>query len=392
MDYIEFLALFCGLLALAILTPFVLKYLKSRGLKQGNVSASKQKQSSLESKKKISDDGSDRFENTAKIRREDILDDSLTQEVSLDKIEQEERAQNNLKSALAKTEENIFGRIRRLFAKSDANPAMDDIEEILYTSDLGPSTVQKLMEALNRDLSGSEKKDFDAIKESLKKEISNIFSALPKREVIHWNKNGPTVIMIVGVNGAGKTTTIGKISAHWASQGKNVLVAAGDTFRAAAESQLKVWTERAQVEIFAPPRVTDPSAVAFDAATKAKAQGYDLVIIDTAGRLHTQTHLMEELKKVKRVLPKVIDHAPHEIWIVLDANSGQNALMQAKEFHQALGLSGAILTKLDGTAKGGVAVGLTQELQVPIKWIGIGEKIDDLRSFSSEEFIESLFS
>ncbi len=393
MDTIQFLVLFCILMALAIATPFILKAFKSKNLKDSSaqgLDSHRVSQKKTDSKEDAA--GVDRFENTAKINRDAILDDSLTQEVNLEKIFQEEKAQGNLKSALANTEQNIFGRIRKLFAKTDANPAMDDIEEILYTSDLGPSTVQKLMEGLDRDLSGSEKKDFESIKKSLKKEISNIFSTLPHREVIQWNKNGPTVIMVVGVNGAGKTTTIGKISAFWASQDKKVLVAAGDTFRAAAESQLKVWTERAQVEIFAPPRVTDPSAVAFDAVTKAKAQNYDLVIIDTAGRLHTQAHLMEELKKVKRVLGKVIDTAPHEIWIVLDANSGQNALLQAKEFHQTLGLSGAILTKLDGTAKGGVVVGLTQELQVPIKWVGIGEKIGDLKSFSSEEFIESLFS
>jgi fused signal recognition particle receptor len=199
------------------------------------------------------------------------------------------------------------------------------------------------------------------------------------------------VIMVVGVNGAGKTTSIGKISAQWAQSGKKVLVAAGDTFRAAAGQQLKVWTERAAVEIFAPEGITDPSAVAFDAVSKAKARGYDFVIIDTAGRLHTQANLMEELKKVKRVIAKVIPEAPHEVLVVLDANSGQNALIQAREFHQALGLTGAILTKMDGTAKGGVAVGLAHELQLPIKLVGIGEKIQDLRPFSAHEFVDSIF-
>ena len=197
--------------------------------------------------------------------------------------------------------------------------------------------------------------------------------------------------MIVGVNGAGKTTSIGKISAQLAKEGKKVLVAAGDTFRAAAGGQLKVWTDRAAVEIFSPEGVTDPSAVAFDAVSKGKAQGYDVVIVDTAGRLHTQANLMEEIKKMKRVMTKVIPEAPHETLIVLDANSGQNALMQAKEFHTALGLTGAVLTKMDGTAKGGVAVGLAQELQIPIKLIGVGERIQDLRPFSSQEFVDSLF-
>lgn len=373
MDSISFLILFCMVLALAIATPFILKAFRRKEISPAPSKA-------------------EAFENTAEIHRDSLIDDSLTQEISLEKLQQEGAVPSTLRSALSKTEENIFGRIKKLFSDNSVTPALEDIEEVLYTSDLGPSTVQKLMEGLQQELSSSEKKNYEVIKQSLKKEMAHIFEAIPPQEEIHWNKSGPTVIMIVGVNGAGKTTTIGKMSAYWAQHGKKVLVAAGDTFRAAAESQLKVWTERAQVEIFSPPRVTDPSAIAFDAVSRAKSLKYDLVIIDTAGRLHTQAHLMDELKKVKRVLAKVMPEAPHEIWIVLDANSGQNALLQAKEFHQALGLTGAILTKLDGTAKGGVAVGLTQEIKVPIKWIGIGEKIGDLKPFSSQEFIESLFT
>ena len=305
----------------------------------------------------------------------------------------------DLKEALKKTEENLFGRIRNLF-KSEANSQnLDEIEEILYTSDLGPATVQRLMAALEDGLSKKEKADYDLVRNTIKEEIVKIFSGsetgkLPDHSAlakINFVAEGPTVLMIVGVNGAGKTTSIGKISAQLAAQGKKVLVAAGDTFRAAAGGQLKVWTDRAQVEIFSPEGVTDPSAVAFDAVAKGKAQGYDVVIVDTAGRLHTHANLMEEIKKMKRVMTKVIADAPHEVLIVLDANSGQNALMQAKEFHQALGLTGAILTKMDGTAKGGVAVGLAQELQIPIKLIGVGERIQDLRSFSSKEFVDSLF-
>jgi fused signal recognition particle receptor len=255
-----------------------------------------------------------------------------------------------------------------------------------------------LMGALEEKLSKKERADYQVVRDALKEEIKNIFagshSAQPDQGImskINFATEGPTVLMIVGVNGAGKTTSIGKISAQIASQGKKVLVAAGDTFRAAAGGQLKVWTDRAQVEIFSPDGVSDPSAVAFDAVAKGKAQGYDVVIVDTAGRLHTQANLMEEIKKMKRVMNKVIPEAPHETLIVLDANSGQNALMQAKEFNNALTLSGAILTKMDGTAKGGVAVGLAQELNIPIKLIGVGERIQDLRSFSSEEFVNSLF-
>lgn len=304
----------------------------------------------------------------------------------------------DLKEALKKTEENLFGRIRNLFKNETGNKYLDEIEEILYTSDLGPTTVQRLMKALEDKLSKKERADYELIREALKEEIKNIFagshSAMPEQGIlskIHFASEGPTVLMIVGVNGAGKTTSIGKISSQLASQGKKVLVAAGDTFRAAAGGQLKVWTDRAQVEIFSPEGVTDPSAVAFDAVAKGKAQGYDVVIVDTAGRLHTQANLMEEIKKMKRVMAKVIPEAPHETLIVLDANSGQNALMQAKEFHGALTLTGAILTKMDGTAKGGVAVGLAQELQIPIKLIGVGERIQDLRVFSSQEFVDSLF-
>lgn len=300
--------------------------------------------------------------------------------------------------ALRKTEENLFGRIRSLFKSGANNQYLDEIEEILYTSDLGPTTVQRLMGALNEKLSKKERADYELVRETLKEEIKNIFasshSSAPAQGIlskINFASEGPTVLMIVGVNGAGKTTSIGKIASQLAREGKKVLVAAGDTFRAAAGGQLKVWTDRAQVEIFSPDGVTDPSAVAFDAVAKGKAQNYDVVIVDTAGRLHTQANLMEEIKKMKRVMTKVIADAPHETLIVLDANSGQNALMQAKEFHNALNLTGAVLTKMDGTAKGGVAVGLAQELQIPIKLIGVGERIQDLRTFSAQEFVDSLF-
>jgi fused signal recognition particle receptor len=301
-----------------------------------------------------------------------------------------EEKEVDLKKALRATEENIFGRIKSLFKANESNSHLEDIEEVLYTSDLGPETVQRLMGALE-DMNRKEKADLGKVRNTLKTEMEGVFSNLPSND-LHFSKEGPTVLMIVGVNGAGKTTSIGKLSAQFASQGKRVLVAAGDTFRAAAGGQLKVWTERAQVEIFSPDGVKDPSAVAFDAVSKAKGQNYDIVIIDTAGRLHTQENLMEELKKMKRVMTKVIPDAPHEVIIVLDANSGQNALIQAKEYHKALTLTGAILTKMDGTAKGGVAVGLANELQIPIKFIGVGERIQDLRHFSPHEFVESIFA
>lgn len=312
-------------------------------------------------------------------------------------VEDEFQSTKTLKEALAQTEKNLFGRLKSLFSNETARKNIDEVEEILYTSDLGPQTVQRLMGKIESELSSKEQSNIGNIQALLKTEFTDIFAQAhvvepdSKHIFAHLRTDQkPTVWMVVGVNGAGKTTTIGKLAAHLAKEGKKVLVAAGDTFRAAAGGQLKVWTERAQVEIFSPEGVTDPSAVAFDAVAKAKAQDYDVVIIDTAGRLHTQANLMDELKKMKRVMTKVIPDAPHETLIVLDANSGQNALIQAREFHSALGLTGVVLTKMDGTAKGGVAVGLSQELKIPIRLIGMGEKIGDLRAFSSQEFIASL--
>lgn len=310
----------------------------------------------------------------------------------------EEALENDLKGALKKTEENFFGRIRKAFGNADKKLVLEEVEEVLYTSDLGPTTVQKLLNVVDSELSSKEMKDIDAVKNALKGEMIDILKdhhsdeqkQKPVADLIRKAAEGPTVLMVVGVNGAGKTTSIGKITAQLASQNSKVLVAAGDTFRAAAGGQLKEWTSRAQAEIFWPENVTDPSAVAFDAVSKAKAQKFDFVILDTAGRLHTQAHLMEELKKVKRVMAKVIPDAPHETWIVLDANSGQNALMQAKEFHQALGLTGVIMTKMDGTAKGGVALGVVDQIHIPIKLVGIGEKISDLKSFNYKEYVDSI--
>ncbi len=320
-----------------------------------------------------------------------------------------------LAPALANTRNSFFGRLKLIFSKKEklTRSEMEEIEEILYTSDLGPGTVQRLLSAVEGRLDNQSAGGFEAVREAIRQEMMGIFQALPQNNGTHsdgaviqihhgsedyieglqqlniWGRQ-PSVLMIVGVNGAGKTTTIGKLARRAAQSGKRVLVAAGDTFRAAAGDQLKVWTERAQVEIFNPEGISDPSAVAFEACQIAKAKNYDLVIIDTAGRLHTQKNLMEELKKMKRVLGKVIPDAPHEVLLVLDANSGQNALVQAKEFNDALGVSGVVLTKLDGTAKGGVAVGLACELHLPIKLIGVGEGIEDLRHFSSQEFVDSI--
>ncbi len=307
-------------------------------------------------------------------------------------------SETSLKIALQKTEENFFGRIRKAFSNADKKKVLDEIEEVLYTSDLGPSTVQKLLGVVDTELSSKEMKDLEAVKAALKSAMIKILKPLhensqsPQKvsDLLKKALSGPTVLMIVGVNGAGKTTSIGKMAAQLASQNHKVLIAAGDTFRAAAGGQLNEWAQRAQVEIYWPENATDPSGVAFEALTRAKAQSFDYVILDTAGRLHTQNHLMEELKKVKRVMMKVISEAPHETWIVLDANSGQNALMQAKEFNEALGLTGIVLTKMDGTAKGGVALGVVDQVQIPIKLVGIGEKIRDLKSFDYTDYVNSI--
>ena len=300
-------------------------------------------------------------------------------------------AEPTLYTALKKTEENFFGRIRKAFSNPDKKQVLEQIEEILYTSDLGPATVQKLLEVVEGELSGSQMAQLDSVKAALHTAMIDILSPVQQNnQLIKRAGEGPTVLMIVGVNGAGKTTSIGKLSARLAQQDFKVLVAAGDTFRAAAGGQLKTWTDRAKVEIYWPENTTDPSAVAFDAVTKAKAQNFDFVILDTAGRLHTQAPLMEELKKVKRVMAKVIPEAPHETWIVLDANSGQNALMQAKEFNQALTLTGVVLTKMDGTAKGGVALGVVDQLQIPVKLVGIGEKINHLKDFDYNDYVDSI--
>jgi fused signal recognition particle receptor len=305
----------------------------------------------------------------------------------------------SLKTALASTEKSFFGRIKALFANEDGKKNLEDIEEILYTSDLGPQTVQKMMAHLEDALSRSEKSNIGLVKEALREEMLSIFNNNLRQfdlkntdpiSRLNFAPQGPSVWIVVGVNGAGKTTSIGKIAHLLSSQGKKVLIAAGDTFRAAAGGQLKVWADRAQVELYSPENVTDPSAVAFDAVGKAIANNFDVVIVDTAGRLHTQANLMEEIKKVKRVIRKQNPQAPHEVLIVLDANQGQNALQQAKEFHQALGLTGVVMTKLDGTSKGGVAVGVANELDIPIKLIGVGEKIKDLRVFTPNEFLDAI--
>ena len=296
-----------------------------------------------------------------------------------------------LRQGLAKTAGGLVGRIDNLVrGRKIDQDLFDELEEVLFTADLGPATAQKLMGRVQERVREEKIEDAEVIVDILKDEIRGIMQTHVK--ALQFGDEKPLTIMIVGVNGVGKTTTIGKIASKIIAEGKTVLFGAADTFRAAADEQLSIWADRVGAEIIRQKSGADPSAVAYDAVQAAINRSIDAVIVDTAGRLHTKRNLMEELKKIKRVMNKVHPGAPHEVWLVLDANTGQNAIAQAKKFHEELELTGLILTKLDGTAKGGCIVGICDELALPIRFIGIGEKIDDLRPFDAQEFVEALFA
>ncbi len=274
--------------------------------------------------------------------------------------------------------------------------SIQDLEEALYIADLGPDTVAFLIERVQEQIKG-EKFSLDKIKNIFKSEMTKIFkedfSAQKISALIKEKQSSPHVIAIVGVNGAGKTTTIGKLAYKFSQEGKKVMIVAGDTFRAGAETQLSVWAEKSNTLIFkALPQTKDPGAVAFQAYEKAKKEEVDILLIDTAGRLHTQDNLMQELKKVKRVLSKQDIKAPQDIWMILDANMGMNVLHQTKVFHKTLGLTGVIMTKVEGSAKAGMALGVKQSLGIPILMLGTGEGIKDIRLFNSQDFVSSLVS
>jgi fused signal recognition particle receptor len=292
-----------------------------------------------------------------------------------------------LKNRLFKSRKSFSGGFDRIFTgKTKIDDAvLEELEELLITSDIGVQTTIELIERISK----AKPKDTGQVKSVLKKEILSIIES--HSEVPEVNSHTPHVILVVGVNGVGKTTTIGKIAASANASGKKVLIAAADTFRAAAVEQLGIWAERANAEFVKHKENADPAAVAFDAVTAASARGCDLVLIDTAGRLHTKVNLMEELKKIKRTVAKQLTGAPHETLLVLDATTGQNALSQAKLFNDAIGISGLVLTKLDGTAKGGIVIGICSSLNIPLQYIGIGEQIEDLRPFDAKQFIEALF-
>ncbi len=293
-----------------------------------------------------------------------------------------------LKQGLSKTRSQLGRQLAGLFGggKIDAE-VYEELETILLTSDVGISATQHLLDDIKSRVKRQNLDDTVQLKAALKDALSDLLSPLQKPLVTGTNQ--PFIIMLAGVNGAGKTTTIGKLANHFQSQGKSVLIAAGDTFRAAAREQLQVWGERNNVHVVAS-EGGDPAAVMFDAINSARAKNIDIVLADTAGRLPTQMHLMDEIAKVKRVMDKALPGAPHEVLLVLDANTGQNAVTQVKTFDDALGVTGLVLSKLDGTAKGGVIAAIAQARPIPIRYIGIGEAIDDLRPFNASEFIDAM--
>jgi len=297
-----------------------------------------------------------------------------------------------LKERLSKTRSNIVGRLDKIFfgKKEITEELLDEIEEILFTSDIGVETAQKIIDNVREKVSRKELNNPEKLKEALKEEILSILKSASKREIV-YPENDPLVIMMVGVNGVGKTTTIGKIAYKMKENRKKVLLVAADTFRAAAIEQLSIWAERADADLVKKEEGTDPSAVVFDALDIAKKKGYDAVIIDTAGRLHTKKNLMDELRKIKRVCGKKIPNSPHETWLVLDATTGQNAISQAEMFNSSIGIDGIILTKMDGTAKGGVIIGIVDKFHIPVLFSGIGESVEDLRPFEPEWFVKAIF-
>jgi len=300
---------------------------------------------------------------------------------------------DKLKKGLNKTRENLTNKIEKIiigYADID-DDLLDELEETLIMADVGVQTTDKLMTAVRKGIKKKEINTPEDLKPFLQKQIVEILTTGEEMDTTRVAENGPTVLLVIGVNGAGKTTTIGKLAAYYKGQGKSVLLAAADTFRAAAIDQLEVWGERTGVPVIKHEEGSDPAAVAFDAVKAAVARKVDMLIIDTAGRLQTKSNLMQELEKINRVIGREIPGAPHETLLVLDATTGQNAISQAELFTKAAPITGVVLTKLDGTAKGGVVIGIKSQLQMPVKWIGVGEGVEDLRPFNAEDFAKALF-
>lgn len=303
----------------------------------------------------------------------------------------------SLDKGLEKTKESLFSKLTRsIVGKSKVDDdVLDELEEILITSDVGVNTTLKIIDRIQDRIARDKYVGTEELNKVLREEISALLAENdndgPVEYALPSHNGNPHVIMVVGVNGVGKTTSIGKLAHQFKSAGKKVVLGAADTFRAAAVDQLIIWSERVGVPIVQQGMGADPASVAFDTLTSAKAQGADVVIIDTAGRLHNKVNLMNELSKIKRVMEKVIPDAPHEILLVLDGSTGQNAYEQAKQFALATSLTGLIITKLDGTAKGGVVIGISDQMSIPVRFIGVGEGMEDLQVFHKETFVDSLF-
>jgi len=303
---------------------------------------------------------------------------------------------DDLQQGLDKTKTSVFSKLTRaIVGKSHVDDdVLDNLEEVLITSDVGVETTLKIVERIQQRVAKDKYVNVNELNQILRGEIANLLSESEvgaQADFSLANTSTPHVIMVVGVNGVGKTTTIGKLAYQFKQAGHSVILGAADTFRAAAIDQLKIWAERTDVPIVAQDMGSDPASVAFDTLKSAVAKGSDVVIIDTAGRLHNKVNLMNELSKIKNVMQKVIPNAPHEILLVLDASTGQNAVEQAKQFSAATEINALALTKLDGTAKGGVAIGISDTLKIPIKYLGLGEKMTDLQIFDKTEFVNTLF-
>ncbi|MEI8356104.1 MAG: signal recognition particle-docking protein FtsY [Deltaproteobacteria bacterium] len=296
-----------------------------------------------------------------------------------------------LKNGLSKTHETIVGKIDSLLLgkKKIDSATLEGLEEILISADIGVSTTMELIALLEQRLKRNELSDGETLKRALREEVLSRLSR--ESAPLDLDSAKPYVIMVIGVNGVGKTTTIGKLAGRYRSEGRDVLLVAGDTFRAAAAEQLEIWAERVGVDVVRHKDGADPSAVVFDGCRAALARNKDIVFVDTAGRLHTKVNLMEELKKMRRIMGREIPGAPHETLLILDASTGQNALSQARLFRDIAGVTGLAVTKLDGTAKGGILVAISSELKIPVRFIGVGEGIDDLREFDSEQFVDAIF-
>jgi fused signal recognition particle receptor len=302
----------------------------------------------------------------------------------------EKRDVAGLRKGLAATRGGFIAKLTALFqGKKELDPGiLEQLEEVMLASDVGPKTTQSILDRIRQSLGRNELRDADAMWAALRAEATRILTI--GEGAIHLATK-PTVVLVVGVNGVGKTTTIGKLATHYSTAGKKVVLAAGDTFRAAAVQQLEIWGKRVGVEVVRGKEGADPGAVAFDATTRAREAGADVLLVDTAGRLHTKVPLMDEIKKVSKTIGKAMEGAPHETLLVLDATTGQNALQQASLFRDALDLTGIVLTKLDGTAKGGIVLAICDELHVPVRYVGLGERAEDLREFHADEFVEALF-